>query len=406
VKNKNIIISLFLLIATIAVIAVVYSYAPKPVDWSPTFERKKDTPFGSKLIFENLKDVFPKSKIVTNNKSLYDHLDDAKLKNTNYIIISNKLDLYDVDMRALLNYVADGNNVFISTNELSYHFQDTIGCYFNMNFSIKDIIPNKVNAKNNYTHTFTNKSLGKNYVYNFKRMFDPTIIYIADTLAYKVLAVDDKKNPVFVSTKYGNGNLYLHSYPYAFSNYYLLYKNNNEYISKCLSILPEKTTVFWDEYYKKDQLENQKDFSPIKFILKTPALKWAWYITLLSLLVYVIFRVKRQQRIIPILKPFENTSLQFIKTVGRLYFNKGDHNDIIKKQIAHWLEYIRSKLIIPTATLDSKFIESVSEKSGIEKYKIEEIIYVITDLKNGGASKNDVINLYKKLEYFYKNSKR
>jgi hypothetical protein len=237
-------------------------------------------------------------------------------------------------------------------------------------------------------------------------MFDPTIIYIADTLAYKVLAVDDKKNPVFVSTKYGNGNLYLHSYPYAFSNYYLLYKNNNEYISKCLSILPEKTTVFWDEYYKKEQLENQEDFSPIKFILKTPALKWAWYITLLSLLVYVIFRVKRQQRIIPILKPFENTSLQFIKTVGRLYFNKGDHNDIIKKQIAHWLEYIRSKLIIPTATLDSKFIESVSEKSGIEKYKIEEIIYVITDLKNGGASKNDVINLYKKLEYFYKNSKR
>jgi hypothetical protein len=275
-----------------------------------------------------------------------------------------------------------------------------------MDFNIKDIIPNKVNAKNNYTHTFTNKSLGKNYVYNFKRMFDPTIIYIADTLAYKVLAVDDKKNPVFVSTKYGNGNLYLHSYPYAFSNYYLLYKNNNEYISKCLSILPEKTTVFWDEYYKKEQLENQEDFSPIKFILKTPALKWAWYITLLSLLVYVIFRVKRQQRIIPILKPFENTSLQFIKTVGRLYFNKGDHNDIIKKQIAHWLEYIRSKLIIPTATLDSKFIESVSEKSGIEKYKIEEIFYVITVLKYGGASKNDVINLYKKLEYFYKNSKR
>ena len=405
-KNRYIIYYLVVLAIIFALIAILYSKLPKPIDWNPSFEKEKTIPYGTQLVYQNLNSIFTKNKIKTINKAIYNQLDNKKLKNTNYIFICNKLILDDLDMRTLLSYAADGNNVFISANELSYHFQDTLGCFFDVDFNFKNVMNNDVNAKNDLQHLFTNPNFGKTNTYAFKNMVFPTNIRIEDSLAYKILAYNNKKEPVFISTKYGNGHIYFHSYPYAFTNYYFLFNNNHEYISKCLSVLPN-TETFWDEYYKKEHtVEEQTSNNPLKFILSTPSLRWAWYLILFGLLLYVLFRVKRQQRIIPIIKPFENSSLQFIKTVGRLYFNKGDHQDIIKKQIGYWLEYIRTKLYISTSKLDKDFTIAVSEKSGIPLFKIEEIIYLISDLRNGHASKNDVIRLYKQLEYFYTNSKR
>lgn len=396
----------FVIIAIILIIAaVLYAQLPKKMDWEPTFEKNRETPFGAKLVYQNLQSIFSKSKIIPVNQRIYKQFDDKKISNTNYIFICKRFDLDDLDMRTLLNYVSQGNNVFISTEDLNYNLQDTLGFYYNIDMRMSVFKKNDVNAKAEYSHTFVNPHFGKNNIYKFKNMVFPSEISIVDTFAFKVLAVDNQKRPVFISTHYGNGNLYLHAYPYGLSNYYLLYKNNDAYISKCLSVLPNSTT-YWDEYYKRDHKNEVASISPIKFILSTPSLKWAWFLLLISTLIYVLFRVKRQQRIMPVIKPFENSSLKFIKTIGRLYFNKGDHQDIVKKQISYWFEFIRSRLFISTATLDKHFVHAVSEKSGIELHKIEDIVYAISDMKNGHASKKDVISLYRKLEYFYTNSKR
>lgn len=404
-KNKYVRIYIVVIVIIIAIVAVLYSKVPKSVNWQPSFEKHKDIPYGTKYTYENLKSIFNQGKITTVNKTIYEQLKDKHEIGKNYIFICNHLELDELDMRSLLNFVADGNNVLIATNEMSYNIQDTLGFYFTVDMEIKNIIKNNVNSTSTINHQFNNPYLGNKVSYPFKDMVYKSNIAIIDTLSFKVIASDQDKKPVFISTKYGEGHLYLHAYPYAFTNYYLLFKNNQEYISKCLSVLPN-TDTYWDEYYKKEHTRKEVSVNPIQFILATPALKWAWYLMLFSLLLYVAFRVKRQQRIIPILKPYENSSLQFIKTIGRLYYNKGDHQDLIKKQISYWLEYIRTKLYINTAKLDKQFIESVAEKSGLPIHTIEEIIYMISEMRNGQASKKEVVRLYEKLEYFYTHSKR
>lgn len=406
-RNALIVLSVIVVIAIIAV-AVFSNKKKVNEDYTPTFESIQDAPYGTRFVLQEIeKNIFNKHKVEKVHVDFYTKMDDNEIKNTNYIIICKVLDMGEEDMRTMLNYVANGNNVFIATESIPYLLEDTLGFYYNTNYLLSDINVNNPNTTKSYIHKFLHPQMQQPDTYAFKRNLFQTTIHIEDTAFFKLLAKNQNNEPIFASTKYGNGTIYLHSYPYCFSNYYLLYKNNSEYISKCLSMMPNQKT-YWDEYYKKEKSDNDYSSSnnPIQFILKTPALRWAWYVMLISMLFYILFRIKRQQRIIPIVKPYENSSLQFIKTIGRLYFNKGDHNDISKKQITYWLEYIRSKLYINTNKLDKEFIQNVSDKSGIDKSYIESIILHIGDMRNRYISKNDVITLYQKLNYFYKNSKR
>ena len=50
--------------------------------------------------------------------------------------------------------------------------------------------------------------------------------------------------PYFIHLRAGKGNFYLHLAPMAFSNYFLLHKNNIEYYEKALSVIkPDVTKV-------------------------------------------------------------------------------------------------------------------------------------------------------------------
>ncbi len=143
----------------------------------------------------------------------------------------------------------------------------------------------------------------------------------------EVLGRNSAGNPVFVQKRVGKGAIYFHSVPLAFTNYYLLPQNNSGYISRCFSYLPV-APVYWDEYYK---VGRQGAGTPIRVLLQTPALKTALVLTLALVLVYMLFQSKRRQRIIPVIKPFENSTLQFVGTVARLYYNRGEHTSVDKK---------------------------------------------------------------------------
>jgi hypothetical protein len=49
------------------------------------------------------------------------------------------------------------------------------------------------------------------------------------------------------------------------------------------------------------------------------------------LLLYVLLNMRRKQRYIPIVKKPSNDSLDFVKTIGRLYFDKADHKNLCRK---------------------------------------------------------------------------
>ena len=54
----------------------------------------------------------------------------------------------------------------------------------------------------------------------------------------------------------------------------------------------------------------------------------------------MIFNAKRRQRVVPIINPLPNTTLDFTKTIGNLYYQEGNHQNIVDKKIIYFLEKI------------------------------------------------------------------
>ena len=164
--------------------------------------------------------------------------------------------------------------------------------------------------------------------------------------------------------------------------------------------MPDDTIYFDSRNKKRTELGD----SPLRFILSQPALKWAWLLGLVSLLIFVLFNAKRKQRIVKIIKPLENSTIAFTKTIGNLYYETKDHNNLIDKKITYFLESIRSKYYLDTQLLDDKFVKNLSLKSGKEQSKTKKTINLIVHLKaKQSCNEDDLKLLNKAIEDFYNN---
>ena len=123
----------------------------------------------------------------------------------------------------------------------------------------------------------------------------------------------------------------------------------------------------------------------------------------MSFVLFIIFNAKRKQRIVEVIKPLENTTVAFTKTIGNLYYETKDHNNLIDKKITYFLEYIRRIYYLDTQLLDEKFRKNLSVKSGKDKETTKKLIDLIVYLKaKPVCTEADLLNLNNTIEDFYK----
>ena len=210
----------------------------------------------------------------------------------------------------------------------------------------------------------------------------------------------DETNPNFIKVNVGEngGQFILHTNPFAFTNYHLM-ADKADYAATVLSYLP-KQQIIWDNNYKSGR---KVITSPLRFILNNPALKWAFYISLFGLILFVIFRGKRTQRIIPVINKLENATVDFTKTIGELYYQHGDFSNIIEKKINYFLEFVRSHYYLDTNQLNQNFIEKLAAKSSNTKEDAKALVDYLVFLKSKtNHSEQELIELNKKIEHFTK----
>ena len=105
--------------------------------------------------------------------------------------------------------------------------------------------------------------------------------------------------PHFIRVPYEKGQLLLNVKPVLFTNHAVLDSVRGDYYYKALSALPVNTEIIiWDAYRTKPPMP-----TPLRVILKYPALKLALYLVLAGALLYVLFRIKREQRAVPVILP-------------------------------------------------------------------------------------------------------
>ncbi len=287
-----------------------------------------------------------------------------------------------------MDEVSKGSDVMWFTNETTAKLRDTLGFRFKT-----------VSFQDNYYLQFTDKKLKNKRLFIDKFPDNKGFSYIRNDIEVlgKTLSKSDDKtssiNADFVKVNFGKGHFYVHSEPLILTNYYLL-KSKNQYLENVMSYLPDRETVWF--------MENDVplSMSPMRFILSNPPLRYAWYLLLFGLLIFVLFNAKRKQRIVPIKEPLKNTSVDFIKSIGNLYLQEGDFHEMMAKKAQYFLSKVRIDLMIDTQHLDERFINKLHLKTGKNIELIKEAVSLIKKGQDPYASvmKEDLIRMNKLLD--------
>lgn len=215
----------------------------------------------------------------------------------------------------------------------------------------------------------------------------------------------------FAVLKHGKGQFVILLSALPFTNYFMRKENGLEYVEKVLAHLPNQTTI-WDNISHEYTFDNSnhgeinRDESPFYFILNNRSLRWAWYLTIIGIIMYAVFHAKRRQNIIPIIEPKENNSLKYVETIGQLYFHEEEHIEIANEMRLQFMNYIRHKYYIKTNEIDDTFFKSLSLKSNIDEDKIRSLFNEFNDIiKVRSINQNKLHYLNNLLENFYNNCK-
>ena len=398
---KKILPVLIIIVALIVTAAITIGVKrTKTVDWEESFDEKSNKPYGVSVLYKELPNLFKNHKVRTlyhqpasylraNSEDGYgEHVAEGS-----FIIIGNSDYLEDDSIDELLNFVDNGNTLFISDYNFPQKIHDTLNVSVNFVENEKDSISYLSLKQLKIADITLDRNASDQYFSEF------------DSINHTVLGHSkiDYKHTNFLQVPFGDGTIFLHLEPKAFTNYHILKEDRYTYVEGAMSYLPDNDVYF--DSYTKIQTGYDGDVekeSNLGWFLEQLSFKWAWFTAIVFGILFMIFNAKRRQRVIRIIKPLQNTTVAFVKTVSNLYFDTKDHKNLIDKKIAYFLEKIRHDLNLNTDVLNEEFIDKLAAKTGKKKEAVKKLVDYINLMK----SKNEVfevnlIKLNRHIEAFY-----
>jgi hypothetical protein len=423
-------------------------YRPKPLDWSPTLSNKDKIPYGTYVVYETLPQVLGTDSVASVRLPIYNQLlgteepearggrptnvsfasDSAAQQLTvdttataaaqdaandraaaeteaatlplaatraSYIFINQSFSATHLETAALLRFVAAGHDVFIAAenfgSESRGFLADTLG-FRAYEADTARQLPRLGASASASTRT---DSVGVRLLRARPGLAATSFRFQPEAAGYRLalhkrrphqgatLAADERGRPVLMRLDHGRGHFYLCSLPLAFGNYWVLRPHTTDFAFAALSYLPAGRPAWWDEYQKQGRLGEQ---STLRVIMAHPALRTAYYLSLVAGLLFVLVEARRRQRVIPTIKPLPNTTLLFTRTVAGLYQQGRNHAQIAEKKTALFLDYLRTRFHEPSPDLgDEAFRERLSQKAGVPQPRIEELIRLINFARTAPA---------------------
>lgn len=376
----------------------------RKMDERITLKEKDKIPYGFAATKELSAALFPNTSFYSdeNNPGYWDEISMTADKQA-AIVVAGYFNADDEEISRLMRFVQNGNYVFVITQSFSEEAQSAFRFTFDQEGSFLfggggDSL--KVRLMKPF---FPSDSL---YIYPGKKF--GSWFESLDTLHTTVLGRNEKNQPNFLRFNYGDGAFFIHSAPLAFSNYFILHKNNIHYFEQAISVLPnDLNTIVWNEYYLINRRSKDDEREPnwLRVLLRYNEFRWGFGTLLFLLLLWILLNSRRKQRMIPAHPRPQNDSLDFVKTMGRLYYDRKDHQNLAKKMSMYFFDHVRSTYKLPTHTLDESFIEMLHYKSGYPAENLKEIIAFVQDVRNGGPVNEQQLNhFHNQLESFYQNT--
>lgn len=419
---------LFIMLVLFVLFCLLQVNLPKKFVWSPTFSHVDKQPFGCFVFDSVLTQSLPNGYHVT--KKTFFQLDQEHAKEKiSVLMVVDQQNLKQLDVKYLCNIARRGGKVMVVASssfddgrnadtvvvdELERTFKVRIedGMYF----SLRGILAGLKAHDNDMYDTIYWNNRETMYAAQSYRMFYnmvggtlfvdsvPKVKRLAYTLStagydykYDSLYVGDftrfdtivdkkerieridtfaiKKVPAAVSVPYGKGEVIFVSSPLLFTNYGMLEGNTSVYIFRLMSYLADLPVYRTEAYVKTDAMLVAEQ-SPFREFIKRPPLRWALYLALLGVVLFMIFTARRRQRVIPIMSKPANRSLEFIQLIGTLYYQRKDHVNLVRKKFKLFAEELRKTagVDISDVNTDDREYLLLAEKTGMNSDRLKKVI--------------------------------
>jgi hypothetical protein len=389
-KNFKLYIFMSALLLTIYLVAQYNK--PKEVDWSESLNNTHKSPFGTYVVYNRIKDIFPGATVRAFREPPYNVINDRGVQHGTYIIIGGSVNITEEDYNKLARYMKNGNEVFIAASDFGQYLRKQLKVETRYNFESGSPSPIRLLNKAFKDSWYTVDRGSTNG--NFSKFDTTRALVLGDNKAHKVN---------FLKFKMGKGALYLNANPLMFSNYSLLKNTGASYASRALSHLQKTDAVIWDEYYTQGRAG---DASIMRVFLRYAQLRWAFYIAFFSFLAFVLYEMKRRQRIIPVISPLGNATIEFVNVVGQVYYEQRNNSNIAHKKVTYLLEHWRSKYNVSTLKLNDELAHGIAQKSGADIGLLNNLIMQMTSIRgNNAVSDSELIQFNQNIEQFYKQSR-
>lgn len=419
---------LFAMLVLFVLFCLLQVNLPKKFVWSPTFSHVDKQPLGCFVFDSVLTQSLPNGYHVT--KKTFFQLDQEHAKEKiSVLMVVDQQNLKQLDVKYLCNIARRGGKVMVVASssfddgrnadtvvvdelERTFNVRIEDGTYF----SLRGILSGLKAHDNDMYDTIYWNNRETMYAAQSYRMFYNMVggtlfvdsvpkvkrlaytlstagydykhdsLYVGDFTGFDTI-VDEKerieridtfaikKIPVAVSVPYGKGEVIFVSSPLLFTNYGMLEGNTFVYIFRLMSYLADLPVYRTEAYVKTDAMLVAEQ-SPFREFIKRPPLRWALYLTLLGVVLFMIFTARRRQRVIPIISKPANRSLEFIQLIGTLYYQRKDHVDLVRKKFKLFAEELRKTagVDISDVNTDDREYLLLAEKTGMNCDRLKKVI--------------------------------
>ncbi len=428
---------LYIGFGVIALAVLFYWFYPSKqprFDWRDTwtksaYSESSNQPYGTQVLYRLLGQYFPGRRLHDIRESVTKELPPDAAVPSSYVLVGEGMYLDSLGTDRLLAFVAAGNTALLSTKsvpfDLMFHLyyeecEDAEWSDYTLyEDSVVRVQLEGMPADRPAALHYANRNQIMPYRWSYIESD-----FFCDSLPQRPLGYLADSLVNFAEFPYGKGRFLLHTTPIAFSNYLLLQPPVRAYAEGVLSYLPEGD-IYWDAVSRVPEevsrrrnqgRENSRQLEtehPLSYILKQPALAWAWYLLVALAGAYLVFRAKRRQRIIPVLPKNENSSYEFISTIANLHFREKNFQNLCVQQMRLFLGQLRERYGLVAQLdahthrprIDGTFMERLAQVSEVPMDQVRDIFTQYTAAIQFDPTEDMMIQFHLAIESFFKRAK-
>lgn len=397
-------------------------------NWRESYRYDYKQPFDTYVLHELLESRPEGLVLVEDSLSL---LATGPAAGANYVFVGSYAYYTDKSVTQLLDFVERGNTAFIAANELPEDLATHLfgsDCYYAFYDDSERMGSLQLDTVG-LQLTAGDESFVLYNVYNYEPTPRTTRYINAgllcdEALDHEIIGTLEEYNANFLRLNWGKGNFYFHANPVFFTNYYLVDSLQYKYAEASLAGILGEGPVYWDEASRvpptvarqrnQQRARNQpgggynggrnllSGNEALSYIQEQGPLALAWYTLILAALLYVVFRGKRRQRIIPVINRRENASQRFIDTISRLVFQKGHHLALARQEVASLRYHLQDRFAVRWKDNDPP-PENLAELIGAEEKVVERALIEIRIVQGRQQlTDGELMRFYRSIEPLYR----